>query len=165
MIIYLCGFMGCGKSTVGRLLSKELGMPFIDLDCYIEDKEGMSIPEIFEKNGERYFRKLETKALEELTSTNAIIATGGGTLVAPENNSLARKSGTIVFIDTSFMICYGRISENENRPVANGKTKTELFDLYKKRIPYYVTHSDIEVDGNDSPSEIVEEIKKMLRLK
>lgn len=162
MNIYLCGFMGCGKSTVGRILAKELGYSFVDLDKYIIEKEGMSISEIFEKHGEKYFRKLEAASITAFKGQNVIIATGGGALVPTENALAARANGLIVFINTSFHICYDRISGDSSRPLTRTKSKAQLFELYKKRIPYYITHCDFEVDGNGSPTEIADEIKKLL---
>ena len=80
--IILCGFMGSGKSTVGLLLAKKLGMSFIDLDTYIEKKERMTVSKIFEKYGEPYFRKVEKESAKELAEKNGlVIAAGGGTLV------------------------------------------------------------------------------------
>ena len=81
MKISLIGFMGCGKTTVGRLLSKRLGIPFFDLDELVVEREGMSIPEIFKKKGERVFRKLESQVLKELLLKNIsfVLSTGGGT--------------------------------------------------------------------------------------
>ena len=99
MNIYLCGFMGCGKSTVGRILAKELGYSFVYLDKYIIEKEDMSISEIFEKHGEKYFRKLEAASITAFKGQNVIIATGGGALVPTENALAARANGLIVFIN------------------------------------------------------------------
>ena len=79
--VYLCGFMGCGKSTIGRLLAKKLGREFVDLDDYIVQREGMSIPQIFEQRGENYFREVEAVALSELSAAAGVVATGGGTLL------------------------------------------------------------------------------------
>lgn len=165
MNIYLCGFMGCGKTTIGKLLAKEFDYSFIDLDEYITEKTGKSIPEIFEKHGEQYFRKLETTSISELTNNNLVISTGGGALVSISNATKAKHHGRIIFINTSFNICYNRISGDENRPLTKNKSKTELYDLYKKRIPYYITHCDYDVDGNNSPKDIISDIKKFLQTK
>ena len=98
--IILCGFMGSGKSTVGLLLAKKLGMSFIDLDTYIEKKEGMTVSKIFEKYGEPYFRKVEKESAKELAEKNGlVIAAGGGTLVDKENADTFRTSGKIVLLD------------------------------------------------------------------
>ncbi len=165
MNIYLCGFMGCGKTTIGKLLAKEFDYSFIDLDEYIAEKTGKSISEIFEQHGEQYFRNLETTSISELTNNNLVISTGGGALVSISNATKAKHHGRIIFINTSFNICYNRISGDENRPLAKSKSKAELYDLYKKRIPYYITHCDHEVDGNNSREDIVSDIKKFLQTK
>ena len=79
--IYLCGFMGCGKSTVGRRLASSLKCSFTDMDSYIEKEEGRSIREIFETDGEEYFRNLETETIKKLGNKKGVIATGGGALL------------------------------------------------------------------------------------
>lgn len=163
MNVYLCGFMGCGKSTVGKVLAKKLGKDFVDLDGYIEQKNNMTIKEIFEREGEARFRKMETESLAELCEADKVIATGGGALASTQNAIFSRKYGKIIFIDTSFPACYERIIKNRQRPLALMKTKHELFDLFKKRIPYYITHSDYQVDGNNSPDEISNEIIDYLK--
>ena len=165
MNIYLCGFMGCGKTIIGKLLAKEFDYSFIDLDEYITGKTGKSIPEIFEQHGERYFRGLETTSISELTDNNMVISTGGGALVSISNAAKAKHHGRIIFINTSFNICYNRIAGDKNRPLAKSKSKAELYELYKKRIPYYITHCDYEVDGDESPEDIVRAIKKILQTK
>ena len=98
--IILCGFMGCGKSTVGALLAKKTGMSFIDLDAYIEKKEKMTISRIFADKGEEYFRELERQAVKELSEKNGmVIAAGGGTLTFQENVDVFRKTGRIILLD------------------------------------------------------------------
>ena len=95
--IVLCGFMGCGKSTIGSLLARKMGMAFVDMDSYIEKKEGKSVSEIFAQSGEEHFRMLEREAAKELAGKKGlVIATGGGTLTFRENVDTLRKSGSIV---------------------------------------------------------------------
>lgn len=165
MNIYLCGFMGCGKTTIGKLLATKLDYSFIDLDEYITNKTGKSIPEIFKKQGEKHFRALEASSLAELTDNNLVISTGGGALVSISNAIKAKNHGRIVFINTSFNICYDRVVGDQNRPIAKSKSKSELYELFKKRLPYYITHCDYEVDGNEDPEDIVSDIKKFLQTK
>lgn len=74
MTIFLCGFMGCGKTTVGEILAKKLGLPLIDTDAYIVEQEGKSIPDIFAQDGEPYFRKKEAEAIRTLCTQNAVIS-------------------------------------------------------------------------------------------
>lgn len=156
--VYLCGFMGCGKSTVGKLLAKKLGRDFIDLDSFIEENEGMSIPEIFEQKGEDYFRRKETLALSQLPPSVGVVATGGGALLKPENAEIARAHGTVVFIDAPFKLCYERIKNDPHRPIAANSTKDELLERFNMRRPLYLAHSDITADGTGTPMQIVSQI-------
>lgn len=96
--IYLVGFMGCGKSAVGRQLSYALRLPFYDMDKEIVRQQGMSIPEIFEKFGEEYFRNLETEFLKNFRDEACIIATGGGVPMRQENRQIMRRTGLIFFL-------------------------------------------------------------------
>jgi len=160
--IFLCGFMGCGKSTVGKKLAKLLDCEFIDLDLYIEGKEKLSIPEIFSIHGERYFRELETRSIAELSDAQAVIATGGGALIPERNAQLAKKNGTIIFIDTDFEECYTRIKTDKNRPLASSQTKSDLLELYNFRTPIYIAHSDTIIKGNATPLKIAISIQDSL---
>jgi shikimate kinase len=156
--VYLCGFMGCGKSTIGRQLAKKLGKEFIDLDEYIEQREGMSIPEIFEKKGEAYFREKETEALSDLPVSAGVVATGGGTLLKKENGDKAKSLGTVVYIDVPFELCYERIKGDSNRPIAFNSTKDELLARFEQRKPLYEENSEFSVDGTGTPMQIAAEI-------
>lgn len=156
--IYLCGFMGCGKSTIGVQLAKKLGRGFIDLDSYIEKREGMTIPEMFAEKGEPFFRERETAALRDIPRSIGVIATGGGALLTENNAEIARSVGTVVYIDVPFELCYARINGDKNRPIAAGSTKEELLERYNSRHPLYTAHSDIIVDGSGTPMQIVQEI-------
>lgn len=128
--IFLCGFMGCGKSTVGKILAKKMGCQCVDLDKYIEDTAGMRIPEIFDKYGEEHFRKLETEALAAFAVIGGVVATGGGALLSEENGKVAKRSGMVVFIDTYFNTCYGRIKNDPNRPIAYNSTREQLSERF-----------------------------------
>lgn len=161
--IFLCGFMGCGKSTVGRLLAKKMGVKCVDLDKYIEEKEGMSIPEIFDKKGEEYFRKAETKALAEFKDIGGIVATGGGTLLSEGNGKVAKDSGMVVFIDTFFNTCYERIKGDPNRPIAYNSTKEQLKERYDRRRPLYTAHSHHKISGGGSPAAIANRIEQLYK--
>ena len=85
--VYLCGFMGCGKSTIGRILAQKCGCALVDMDDYIVEREGMTIPQIFADKGEKYFRDTETAVIGELAEKNCIIACGGGAMLKKENYS------------------------------------------------------------------------------
>lgn len=164
MTIYLCGFMGCGKSTIGKLISKKLGMSFTDLDSYIENKENMSIPEIFEKKGEPYFREAEVKAVAELADkNNAVIACGGGTILNDKSAETASKCGTVIFLDVPFELCYSRIKDDKNRPLVVNNSKDELRKIFNKRHDIYLRNSDISINAGNSPSQICLDITEFVK--
>lgn len=160
--VYLCGFMGCGKSHIGRMLSSQMNREFIDLDKYIVTNEKMSIPEIFDKFGEPHFRSLEAKYIRELSGGN-IIATGGGALINDETAKFARESGISVYINTGFEICYHRIKGDTNRPLVVNNTPEQLEELYNKRAEIYRRNSTYMVNGNTRDTTIVDEIEKLIR--
>ncbi|MEE5992518.1 MAG: shikimate kinase [Oscillospiraceae bacterium] len=140
MTVFLCGFMGCGKSTVGARMAKEMDCPFVDMDSYIEEKAGMTIPEIFEKHGEPYFRDLETEAIRELAGREGVIACGGGAMLRNENAKIARAHGIVLMLDVPFNLCYQRIA-NTDRPIVRRSTKQQLYKLYEQRKNIYRRHS------------------------
>ncbi|MFA5657807.1 MAG: shikimate kinase [Oscillospiraceae bacterium] len=156
--VFLCGFMGCGKSTVGHELSKLLGCDFVDIDSYIEENEGMTIPEIFKRFGEKHFRKLETEAILKLCNKPAVIAAGGGALISDENAAAAASYGKIVCIKLDFEKCYQRIKNNPYRPIVVRSTKKQLKELYNNRSKVYLQRSSIVVNGDSTPREIAKEI-------
>ena len=159
--VYLCGFMGCGKSHIGRMLSKECCAVFIDLDRYIVDKEKMRIPEIFEKYGEPYFRELEAKYIKNFKG-RTVVATGGGAIIWDEAALFAGQQGTVIFLDVPFKVCYERIKGDENRPIVVNSTKEQLEELYNKRYPIYKQNSNFTVDAKKSDKEIVADIMAIL---
>lgn len=158
--IFLCGFMGCGKSHIGRLLAAQLDMPLVDLDRYIVNAENMSIPEIFDKFGEPHFRSLEAKFIRELSGGN-IVATGGGALINDKTAEYARESGISVYINTSFYLCYKRIKGDKNRPLVMSNTEEQLEELYNKRDVIYRRNSTFMVNGNARDTVIANEIVKL----
>ena len=161
--IFLCGFMGCGKTTVGRITAKKLGYEFYDLDAYIEKNEGMKISEIFENHGEGYFRELESKAIAHFNNKSGVVATGGGAMLSEKNAEIANSSGITVFIDTDFEICYDRIKDDSRRPIAFNSTREQLLERFNTRFTLYKAHSKVSCDGNKSPIEIADEIISVCR--
>lgn len=161
--VFLCGFMGCGKSTIGRLLADKLGCGFVDMDSYITEKLGMSIPQIFAEKGEDYFRNAETDAISELAGRGGVIACGGGAMLRKNNADIANSVGTVVFIDVPFDTCYERISGDKNRPLVMNNTKEELNLIFASRAPIYKDNSAVTADGSGSPMEIAEKIISVLR--
>ncbi len=160
--VYLCGFMGCGKSHIGRMLSAQMDREFVDLDKYIVTMEKLSIPEIFDKFGEPHFRKLEARYIREL-SGGKIVATGGGALINDETAKFARESGISVYINTSFEICYRRIKGDANRPLVMNNTPRQLEELYNKRAEIYRRNATYMVNGSTRDTIIADEIEKLIR--
>jgi len=154
--IVLIGMPGSGKTTIGKLLAKELGMSFIDMDDYIQKTEQKSIKELFAQ-GEIYFRDAETRCAEELSKLNYhVIAAGGGIVVRKENIDHLKKSSIIVFIDRTVENIISDI-DCETRPLlAEGAER--LYKLYNDRIKLYKSYCNIEIDNNESAAAAVSEI-------
>lgn len=167
LTIYLCGFMGCGKTTVGKALAARLGatnhsgFPFTDLDEYIVGREKRSIKNIFDIDGEDYFRSLEVKAILELSSVGGVIALGGGTLLSAEAAAAAQACGHVIFIETPFETCYERITEQDegqSRPLFLKNSRIELENLYAERSALYVANSTATVYGDAPVEKVVQDI-------
>lgn len=163
MTIFLCGFMGCGKTTVGKLAAKKLGCSFYDSDDVIVETQGMSIPEIFEKHGEPYFRRVEADVIKSLCGKKAVVACGGGAMLNPDSAKAAAEAGAVVFLDVDFETCYSRICGDSNRPIAASSTKEELRERFNARYSVYSEHSTIIVDSNGSPMNTVELITEAVK--
>ncbi len=156
--IWLCGFMGSGKSTVGKQLAKALRVPFIDMDQLIEEQEGRSIPTIFAQEGEPYFRKVEAKTVVDLQQAPpSVIATGGGVMVSPENAAAAKKSGCVVLLDLAFNRCYERIRHSD-RPIVRQNTPDKLREIYETRRTLYLAHADYRLDDPETSDQAVQEL-------
>ena len=152
--------MGCGKSTIGNLLSKKTGMSFIDLDKYIEKKENKTVAEIFAASGEDYFRQLERDASKELSQKKSlVIATGGGTLTFQENVDAFKTSGKIVLLDVPVEVVSERLQGDTTRPLLNRPDKEKAMrELYEKRMPLYQNAADVVVNAANSPLQVCMEI-------
>ncbi len=150
--------MGCGKSTTGKLLAKKLGCGFTDMDDYIVEKQGMSIPQMFSEKGEDFFRSVETEAVRELSSAKGVIACGGGAMLKKINSEIANEKGVVVYIDIDFESCYDRIKDCKNRPIVASNTKEQLKAIYDGRVPVYIEHSAVKIDGSGTPAEVAERI-------
>lgn len=160
--IILIGMPGCGKTTIGRLLSKRLKMKFCDVDHHIEENEGRSIPDIFQKNGEEYFRRLETKAVEEVSKYNQfIISSGGGVVKFEYNMETLKSSGIIIFINRDVDDIISDIKTDGRPLLTDGKKK--LYKLYKERINLYTKYCDYEVRNDNSIDEVLVKIDKIVK--
>ena len=158
MNIVLTGFMGTGKSTIGKLLAEELKKDFIDTDLFIERRYGKSIPQIFEEEGEERFRELEVNVIKEIAKRkNAVISCGGGVVLNPVNVERLRKKGRIVLLTASLEDIMKRISEDRKRPLLR---KYKIETLLKLREPIYFSVADFIVNTTDvSVEETVNIIK------
>lgn len=157
--------MGAGKTTIGRLLAKQLGRPFYDSDVEIERKTGVKIPLIFELEGESGFRKRENSAIEELSQLdNIVLATGGGAVLLPENRTLLKNSGKIIYLRGKVNDLYQRTRHDKSRPLLNGPNpKRKLEQLYNVRNPIYADLADYIVDtGAQSAAEITGIIEQLI---
>ncbi len=150
--IVLIGFMGTGKSTVGRELARKLKMDYFDTDTMIEEKMGISISEIFERHGEAYFRKIESQVIEEASGmSRAIILCGGGVVLNKRNVENLRKNGKLVLLKAKPETILVRLYEDETRPLLKGRFNLEsLRALMQQRDVYYNSAADIVVDTDEN---------------
>ena len=149
--------MGAGKSTIGRLLAKELHLPFKDSDKEIEVRTGANIPWIFDKEGEPGFRDRETAMIVELCHENGIVlATGGGAVMHPENRQALRNGGRVVYLHASIEQQVARTSRDRNRPLLrNANPEKILRDLLAVRDPLYREIADLVVETDERPPRMV----------
>ncbi|WP_346354477.1 shikimate kinase [Azotosporobacter soli] len=163
--IVLIGFMGTGKSTVGRLLARRLGRPFVDSDKKIEMWHGMTIKEMFAQHGEAYFRQCEQEAIARLARyRHAVIATGGGVVLLEENMFRLRQHGVIIALTAELDMILARTSRKDVRPLLNkGEREKTVRELLNGRIERY-QQADCVVDTTKlSPPQVVEKIMDFLQ--
>lgn len=160
--IILCGFMGCGKSTVGKHLSDILRIPFIDIDSYIEQKTNMTVKEIFQKYGEDKFRDMEHEACILFSQNdNKIISVGGGTLIFERNVDVLKENSIIILIECSYETLYKRLMNDTTRPLLQRNNKIK--ELLDKRMPIYRDISDFVVKGDYSPTMVANSIADIIK--
>ncbi|UCD15780.1 MAG: shikimate kinase [Candidatus Omnitrophota bacterium] len=162
--IYLVGFMGTGKTAVGKLLSKKLSKEFIEMDDLIEKKEGRKIVDIFAAWGESHFRKLEKQTLEEIShKTDLIVSCGGGLICSDDNSKILLESGTVFCLTATAQTIYNRTKRHKHRPLLNvSDPLQEIKSLLNKRKPYYdKAHYSIDTEKT-SPQEAADKIIETL---
>ena len=165
--IVLIGYMGCGKSTVGRKASKALEYKFLDTDSMIENEEGMSIAKLFEEKGESYFRSKETELIRRLIAGEKgnIIATGGGLPMTEGNPRLLKELGTVIYLKAEKETLVQRLSNDKVRPLLKNVNLDEKVDtMLKIRGPVYEACADEILQADEmSFYEIISRIEKILR--
>jgi shikimate kinase len=147
--VVLVGFMGAGKSSVGRLVARRLGRCFVETDDMITSREGRSIPEIFADRGEGYFRALEEAAVEDLRlKRDVVIATGGGLPCQPGRLESLRALGTVVWLSGDFDALYERARRSGDRPMLANRTREDVAALYRDRSAFYrQAHCEVDTTG------------------
>ncbi len=147
--LILVGMMGSGKTTIGRALSKHLGKVFVDSDEEIQKRTGVTIPHIFDVEGEAGFRQRETAAISSLVgSDNQVLATGGGAVLLSQNRELLRKNGIVIYLKASVHDLWLRTRNDRNRPLLqNGDARAKLAELFQQRDPLYRQVADIVVQS------------------
>ena len=158
--------MGAGKSTIGRLLSSEMKLEFIDSDKVIEERCGANIPWIFDKEGEAGFREREEQVIEELTRMPGIVlATGGGVVMREPNRTHLAGRGTVVYLCTSVEQQLARTARDRNRPLLQTENPEQVLrNLFAVRDPLYRSIADIIIETDQrNPRWVVQELKKRLK--
>lgn len=156
--VVLTGMPGSGKSTLGKLLARKLGRPFVDTDAQIVARAGMPIPELFQTRGEAFFRDMESEVVRDVCRTGgAIVATGGGAVLRRENVDAMKQNGTVVFLNRALE----SLLPTADRPLANDAEKIRR--LYTERLPVYRAAADVTVSVHGTPEETADDILNALR--
>ncbi|KFN01155.1 shikimate kinase [Bacillus clarus] len=159
--IYITGYMGVGKTTIGKVLSEELNIAVVDTDQKIEEKQGKLIRDIFVEEGEVTFRKYESEMLRSLPTNNVIITTGGGIIESVENRQWMKENGVVVYLYCDPYVIAERLREDTTRPLFQKGDIEAFVKKFEKRRMYY-EEADIHIDTTNKR---VEEIMKELNQK
>ncbi len=162
MNIVLCGFMGAGKTVVGKELAKIMGRKFADTDEMIEAETGISIPAIFAAKGEEHFRELEYEICKKAAELkNAIVSTGGGAMTFERNVKAIKEGSKIVFLDASFDVICARVGNGASRPLFKNRENAEK--LFEERREKYLKAADFIVNGDESARKTALNIAALFR--
>jgi shikimate kinase len=161
--IILVGFMGTGKTTVGRILASRLGWTFTDTDAFIQEQTGMTIGRMFEEHGEAFFRQQETEALRELLQRrNQVVSTGGGAVLLEENRRLMLENGLVVAMNAEESVIVERVRGDKGRPLLQGDVVERVHTLVEtRRHAYDFATVQLHTDRL-SPEEAARRIEEML---
>ena len=161
--LILCGFMGCGKTTVGRRLAALTGRRIVDMDVFIEQQAGMTVGEIFNRYGEVDFRRREQEACADLAAMDGlVIAAGGGALTFPENAAALSATGTIVLLEISPETVLRRLKGDDSRPLLRRPDKeSAVRELMSRREPLYKAAASVVVSGEEEPDIVATNIHEI----
>lgn len=160
--IVLCGFMGSGKTVVGKEVAKILGVKFVDTDELIEKEQGVAIKAIFAVHGEDYFRDLEYEMCKKVAGMKGVVvSTGGGAMTFKRNVDVVKDGSKILFLDADFDVICDRIGDSSSRPLFADKQKAR--ELYDERKLKYLDASDYVIDGNMSARKTAIQIAEMFK--
>jgi Shikimate kinase len=161
--IFLIGFMGTGKSTIAKKLADELLYEYVEMDQIISEREGKMITQIFEEQGEVYFRELETSLLDEIQQgTGKIVSCGGGVILHEKNQRIMKEKGVVILLSASAETIFERVKNSGSRPLLNTNMNLDYIkQLYKKRYPLYLQASQIVIDTEGkNVDDLCDEIKE-----
>ena len=157
--IVLCGFMSSGKTTIGKPLAKRLGYNFVDTDQLLISTFHMTIPEMFARGGETYFRDCEHEiACMAADMPHTVISTGGGMMTFERNARVLAESGIVIYIHQDFDTCYARLCTQPNRPLVKNNTREDLHRMYDSRIASYQKYASYILENHGSINEAVENL-------
>lgn len=160
--IVLCGFMGSGKTVVGKELAKILGVKFVDTDELIEEEQGVAIKAIFATHGEYYFRDLEYEMCKKVAEMNGVVvSTGGGAMTFKRNVDAIKEGSKVVFLDASFDVICDRIGDSTTRPLFQDKEKAKK--LYDERKDKYLSAADYVINGDMGARKTAMQIAEIFR--
>lgn len=160
--IVLCGFMGSGKTVVGKELAKILGVKFVDTDELIEEEQGVAIKAIFATHGEDYFRDLEYEMCKKVAEMNGVVvSTGGGAMTFKRNVDAIKEGSKVVFLDASFDVICDRIGDSTTRPLFQDKGKAKK--LYDERKDKYLSAADYVINGDMGARKTAMQIAEIFR--
>lgn len=172
--IFLIGYMGAGKTTLGKAFARALGLTFVDLDWYIEERFHKSIRQLFAERGEEGFRELEKRMLHEAGDfEDVVISVGGGTPCFFDNMEYMNEAGETVFLDVNLQVLFRRLKvAKQQRPLLDGKTDEELMQFIRealdKRLPFYTKAKHIfngeRLEDRHQIQQSVERLKELLKL-
>ena len=157
--IILIGFMGTGKTTIGKIVSERLNYKFVDTDDLIQEVCNMTIPDIFSQKGEQYFRDVEKAVIKQISNNyNTVIACGGGVVKNAKNIDNLKSNGVLICLTCDIEILYNRITSNIDRPLASGKSKEDILKLMQEREKMYKVADEFIDTSNASEFDISDRI-------